>query len=128
MASKQAVDCASRSMPQELRCRSRRYDAPRNASAQRGRADITVVRPCHAALSDRLKISQPLPSVFPALDLADLDEPLDASVLPAFERAPLLGFPPLLAILFHLLPSNAGLPESTDTEQPSAGQLGASGG
>ena len=83
---------------------------------------------CPAALSDRLKISQPLPSVFPAFDLEDLDEPLDASVLPALERAPLLGFPPLLDILVHLLSSKAGLPESTDTGQASDGRLGASGG
>ena len=48
---------------------------------------------------------QPLPSVLPALDFADLDDPSDASVLPAFESAPLLGFPPLFAILNHLLPA-----------------------
>ncbi len=73
---------------------------------------------CHAALSGRLKTSQPLPSVFPALDLADSEVPLDASVFPAFESARLLGFPPLLAIVFTSFHAKAGLPESADTEQP----------
>ena len=35
--------------------------------------------------------SQPLPRVLPAFDLALLDELSDASVLPAFDRAALLG-------------------------------------
>ena len=48
--------------------------------------------------------SQPLPRVFPALDLAGLDVLFDASVFPAFERAALDGLPPplFLVIAHHL--------------------------
>jgi hypothetical protein len=43
---------------------------------------------------------QPLPRVLPAVDLAALEDPFDAKVLPAFESAPLLGLPLLFAMLF----------------------------
>jgi hypothetical protein len=69
------------------------------------------------------RLATHLHSVFPALDLADLDDPSDASVLPAFERTPLLGFSTTLGhFLFTSFRSKAGLPDSTDNQHPSDGR------
>ena len=64
---------------------------PRHLAAGRSRVRS---RPATSAAD------QPLPSVEPALDFADSEGPFEAKVLPAFDRAPLLGLPPLFAISF----------------------------
>lgn len=68
--------------------------------------------------------AQPLPRVFPACDLADFDDPLEASVLPAFESADLLGLPLLFAMMLTSLLCRVQpqIPGTSDTR--SKGQVG----